>query len=170
MIAQDLFSIFLRTVGMYVVLVLAFRFFGKKEMAKLSSFDLVFLLLVSESAQNSMTDLESNWLSGIASIFGLFLINFLFKIITYYSAKANKIIEGEPVLLIYKGKVLQKNLHKYKITHDELYSSMREKGIIRTDEIEFAMLETEGYISMIKKKKDNPEEVQYDDNFKGDVV
>ncbi|MGB3076639.1 MAG: YetF domain-containing protein [Chitinophagales bacterium] len=138
------------TTAVYLFLVLAIIIFGKREIGQLSITDLVFLLLISNAVQNAMVDgdWDSLWV-GIVAAITLFALNLLFKNLVYKSSQFNKLIEGEPVLLIYHGKMVIENIRKEQITLNELEGAIRENGFENITEVSLAKLETNGNISVV---------------------
>jgi uncharacterized membrane protein YcaP (DUF421 family) len=145
----DFFEIIGRSVVVYLFIVIAIRIAGKKELAQLSVIDLVFILLISNSVQNAMVGPDNSLLGGIIAAASLFLVNIILKFITYKYKKANNLIEGEPVILIHDGKIIKKNLDKEKIPMDELEASVREHGVDKIKDVNIAILEIDGNISII---------------------
>jgi len=148
---EPLFEIILRTAAVYLFIILALRLFGKKELAQLSVIDLVFILLISNSVQNAMVGPDSSLLGGIIAAGTLFLFNFILKFILYRNKKVSEFLQGEPVMLIHKGNVIEENLKKEKITLDELNASIREHGIANIENVDLAVLETDGNISILSE-------------------
>lgn len=140
----------LATASVYLFLVFAIIAFGKREIGQLSITDLVFLLLISNAVQNAMVN--GDWdslLAGIASAVTLFLLNFLFKRLMYKNREFSKLIEGDPVLLIYHGKAVSANIRKEQITENELEGAIRENGFESISDVSIAKLETNGNISVV---------------------
>ena len=140
----------------YFFIIFALRLFGKKELAQLTTVDLVFILLISNAVQNVMVGSNSTLSGGIVAAATLFIWNYFLKMILYKSPKLDNAIQGKPVLLIYKGFVNEDNMRKTKITFDELYEAVREHGVKEVKEVDLAMLERDGNISVLSdsfKKK-----------------
>ena len=133
----------------YLFIIAAIRLFGKKELAQLSVIDLVFILLISNSVQNAMVGPDTSLQGGMAAAIGLFIINYILKLLTYRFAFINKVLEGESVMLIYQGKVLEDNLKKAFITKEELDAAVREHGVEHCADVNLAVLEVDGNISVI---------------------
>src|SRR6218665_1618865 len=95
-------SLMLRAVAVYLFMLLAIRLFGKKELAQLSVIDLVFILLISNAVQNAMVGSDSTLVGGLAAATGLFLINYVLKIIDYRFPQFSKAIQGEGIMLVYE--------------------------------------------------------------------
>ena len=108
-------SIILRSVVVYLFMVIAIRLFGKKEIAQLSVIDLVFILLISNSVQNAMVGPSTSLEGGLIAAASLFAVNFTLKNIIYRSKKASEILQGHALMLVYEGKVMEKNLEKSRI-------------------------------------------------------
>lgn len=143
------YEIILRTAVIYVFIVIALRIFGKKELAQLSVVDLVFILLISNSVQNAMVGTDSSLLGGIIAAATLFLVNVIFKFIIYRNKKIGTLLQGEPVMLIHNGKVIEAHLKKVEISVDELNAAVREHGISHIKDVDLAVLETDGNISIL---------------------
>ena len=144
------------TTVVYFFIIFALRLFGKKELAQLTTVDLVFILLISNAVQNAMVGPNSTLNGGIVAACTLFVWNYVLKMILYKSPKLDDAIQGKPVLLIYKGYVNEENMRKTKITFGELYEAVREHGVEEIKEVDLAMLERDGNISVLSdsfKKK-----------------
>ena len=142
-------SIVAQTIAIYLLIVVSLRLFGKKELAQLTIIDLVFVLLISNSVQNAMVGNGDDFKKGLLSAGGLFLINFILKKILYHYDKLSKIVEGEPVTLIYNGKTNDKNLKENQITIFELEAAVREHGVDSIENVDLAVLEIDGNISVL---------------------
>lgn len=153
---EGFYSIVLRSVVVYLFIILAIRLFGKKELSQLSVIDLVFILLISNSVQNAMVGDNTTLLGGLTAAFALFIVNFVLKNLFYRSKKLDRLFEGDPITLIYKGKIIKKHLNEAKITHEELEQAVREHGVEFIKEVDLAVLEVDGNISVLSdnfKKK-----------------
>lgn len=135
--------------AIYIFIVIAIRLFGKKELSQLSVFDLVFILLISNAVQNAMVGPDTSLLSGLVAAVSLFIANFAFKYILYRFPKLGKMIQGEPVLLVYKGKINQNNLNKVMLTVAELKEAIREHGVPSIEDVDLAIFEIDGNISVL---------------------
>ena len=142
-------EIIVRSVIVYLFIIIAIRLFGKKEIAQLSVVDLVFILLISNSVQNAMVGPDSSLIGGLIAAGSLFIVNMILKYINYRSKKLNKLLEGEPVILIYNGTINEVNLKKERITMDEIEAAVREHGVKSISEVNLAMLEVDGNISIV---------------------
>ena len=136
-------------IAIYLFIILAIRIFGKNELSQLSVIDLVFILLISNSVQNAMVGADSSLIGGLVAATSLFIVNYLFKLLLYRFPQFDRLIEGENLLLIYKGKRNEKNIAKAKITKTELMEAIREHGLSSIEKVDLAVLEIDGSISVI---------------------
>jgi uncharacterized membrane protein YcaP (DUF421 family) len=140
-----------RSAAVYVFMVLAIRLFGKKELSQLSTTDLVFIVLISNSVQNAMVGADSSLPGGILAASVLFVMNYILKQFMYRSKKFKDIIEDKPVILVHDGHVDQQHLDREKITIDELEQAVREHGVVDSKHVKLAVLEVDGSISVISE-------------------
>ena len=133
----------------YLFIIVAIRLFGKKELAQLSVTDLVFILLISNAVQNAMVGSDSSLTGGLIAAGTLFVSNYLFKYLIYKFPKLGNIVQGSELLLIYKGQLNLRNLAKAHITLEEIKEAIREHGVSEIREVDLAVLEIDGNISII---------------------
>ncbi len=137
------------SVAVYLFIILAIRLFGKKELSQLSLVDLVFILLISNSVQNAMVGNNTTLLGGLTAATALFVTNWLLKNLIYKSKGISRTIQGTPVILVYEGKIIAKNLEKTQISIDELEAAIREHGVKDVSFVDLAILEVDGNISVL---------------------
>src|SRR5258706_13879279 len=145
----ELITIALRSIAVYLFIVLAIRIFGKREITQLSVIDLVFILLISNSVQNAMVGPNNSLLGGIIAAGSLFVINAILGNLTFRSKKLSELIQGESLMLIYQGKILKHHLDKAQLTQEELETAIREHGVEEIQDVDLAVLETDGNISIL---------------------
>lgn len=148
---NDLLSVALRSTVVYFFVIFAIRLFGKKELAQLSVIDLVFILLISNSVQNAMVGSNVSLSAGVVAATTLFAINYVLKLFLFKSKKLSTLIQGNPLMLIYQGHVIVEHLAQAKISHAELEAAIREHGIERIDQVDLAVLEVDGNISVLSQ-------------------
>lgn len=144
-------SIVFRAVSVYLFMIVALRIFGKKELAQLSVVDLVFILLISNAVQNAMVGPNTSLEGGLIAAAALFAANYTLKKLLYKNAKLSQLLQGEALVLIYKGNINEQNCRKAEITLNELQAAVREHGVNNIDEVDIAMLEVDGNISIVSK-------------------
>ena len=145
----DYLAIVISSVAVYLFMIVAIRLFGKKELSQLSVTDLVFILLISNSVQNAMVGSNTTLWGGLVAATALFIVNFLFKQAIYRFPSLNKLVQGEAIMLVYNGKIKIDNMHSTRITHDELLEAIREHGVKSVSDVNLAVLEVDGSISIL---------------------
>ncbi len=149
LVKNEYLTIIISSVAVYVFIIFALRLFGKKELAQLSVTDLVFILLISNAVQNAMVGSNTTLYGGLVAASALFIVNFILKQILYRFPPLSKLIQGEAVMLVYKGRMKIDNMHHTRITHNELLEAIREHGIKSISEVDLAVLEVDGNISIL---------------------
>jgi len=142
-------DVILRSVAVYVFVVLAIRLFGKKELAQLSVIDLVFILLISNSVQNAMVGPDTSLVGGLLAAGSLFVVNFILKYFLFRSRSFSNLVQGSPVMLVHDGKVIEENLNREKISLQEIEAAAREHGVESLAHVDLAVLEADGNISIL---------------------
>ena len=125
------------------------RLFGKKELAQLSVIDLVFILLISNAVQNAMVGPSTSLTGGLVAAATLFAVNYILKIFLFRSKSFTKLVQGDPVMLVHQGNLIEENMEREKISLLEVESAAREHGVATLGEVDLAILETDGNISIL---------------------
>jgi uncharacterized membrane protein YcaP (DUF421 family) len=141
--------IILSSAAVYLFIVISIRLFGKTEIAQLSVADLVFIMLLSNAVQNAMVGSDTSLMGGLVAAGTLFVINAIFKECLYRIPWFGRVMQGESVMLIYQGKVNDANMRKAKLTTNELLEAIREHGVARIADVNLAVLEVDGNISVL---------------------
>lgn len=141
--------VFVRSIILYLAVLIALRVMGKGEIAEMNCFDLVITFLLAEVASIPMENNNIPMINGIASITGLVLMQTLISFLTLKSRKLNTFLSGKPSILIDKGKIIYKELKKEKISIDELLEQLRVQGYFSIKDVQYAILETDGNLSVL---------------------
>jgi len=139
------------SITVYFFVVFAIRIFGKNELSQLSIVDLVFILLISNSVQNAMVGSNNTLLGGLVAATSLFIVNWLLRTLLFKNKKISQFIQGTAVMLIYKGKVIQKHIDQADISMEELEAAVREHGVTNIKDVDLAVLEVDGNISVLSQ-------------------
>jgi uncharacterized membrane protein YcaP (DUF421 family) len=141
----------LRPVIVYLCLILFLRLFGKRELAQLNPFDLVVLLCLSNTVQNSIIGDDNTVTGGVIGVFSLLSINYLLTRILFRMPKLNKVIEGHETVLIRHGVVDWEAAKKEALTEIDLKTILRKQGVNDYSEVERCVLEPSGnfYVEQI---------------------
>ncbi|MFS0727399.1 YetF domain-containing protein [Paenibacillus sp. 1P07SE] len=148
---SELGLILLRTVLIYFVVLLVMRFMGKREIGKLSIFDLVISVMVAEIAVIVIEDTKVPMLHGILPMVALMIIQVVLAYVTLKNRKLRLLFDGKPSVIIAKGKLNRKTMAKQRYNLDDMMLQLRENQISTLSDVEFAILETSGKLSIIKK-------------------
>lgn len=148
-------SIILSSLAVYIFIIVAIRISGRKELTQLSVIDLVFILLISNAVQNAMVGPNTSLLGGLVAAGTLFFANFVLKELMYRFSKFSKFIQGDEIMLIYNGKINKKNLEKAKLSMDEIEEAVREHGVSEIKDVNLAVLEVDGNISVLSDNYQN---------------
>jgi uncharacterized membrane protein YcaP (DUF421 family) len=140
-----------KSITIYVFIIAAIRLFGKKELAQLSVIDLVFILLISNSVQNAMVGNDSTILGGVAAALGLFICNYIFKLFLRRSSNFSKLVQGEKIVIVVDGTLLQKGLQQSMMSVEEVQMAVREHGVKDISEADLVVLEVDGNITVLSQ-------------------
>ena len=151
--APHWWELILRALIVYVFLLVLLRFTGKRQVGQLAPFDLVLLLVLSNSLQNAMSGSDSSVTGGMLLASTLIAVNWIAGWLTYRSKALEALIEGRPVILIHDGHVNQRAVRKVKMTMHELDAAIRAEGCAGPENVRFAVLENNGRISVLLKSK-----------------
>jgi uncharacterized membrane protein YcaP (DUF421 family) len=142
-------DIIVRTMVVYLFLLVGLRLSGKREMGQMTIFDLVVILVLSNAVQNAMVGDNTSLSGGLVAATTLLVINYAVSIGRQRSKKLARFIGGAPTLLVYKGGFIRGHLAREHMSEDEVLMAMREHGIDHLSEVRSAILETDGSISVV---------------------
>lgn len=152
---MNLLIIIFKTVIIYLLVAVIFRILGKREVAQLGTFDLVVYILIAELVAMAL-DMKSNFIISLIPVIILVIVEITISKISLKNEKFRNMVDGKPTVIIKKGIVNFKNMIDQKYTLDDLLLQLREKDIRSIDEVDYAILETNGKLSVFKKDdKDN---------------
>lgn len=146
---EILFITLLKCFAIYFVVLVCLRLIGKRSLAEISPIDLVFIILIGSTLGQQLPE-GYKFEGALVSIAGLTILNYVLTWCIYKYKNFRKFVEGEPVILIRNGKIYEKHLRSEKISIDHLKEAARHKGVNRIEDVELAILETDGKISIIK--------------------
>lgn len=142
---------FFRAIILYILVLIVMRLMGKREIGQLQPFELAISIMIADLASIPMTEIGVPITNGIVPILGLLVMHLIISMINIKSIKAREIICGKPRILIYRGKIDQKALKKERFTINELQEKLRSKDVTTIGDVEYAILETSGDVTVIKK-------------------
>lgn len=148
--------IIIKTILLYFFILLVYRLMGKKEVGQLGIMDLIVSILIAELAAISLGKPEiSIWYSIVPTLI-LFFLQVGLSYVTLKNTKIRKIIEGQPTVIIKNGKLIFKEMSKLRYSLEDLISQLREKGIKSIDEVNYAVLENNGKLSVFETGNEYP--------------
>ena len=142
---------FFRAIVLYIVVLVVMRLMGKREIGQLQPFELAISIMIADLASIPMTEIGIPIFNGIIPICGLLAMHLLISVINLKSLKAREVICGKPSILIYRGKINEENLKKERFTINELEERLRGNNIFNLGDVEYAILETSGQVTVIPK-------------------
>lgn len=151
-----MFIVMLRTIILYIVVVFTMRLMGKRQIGQLEPFELVIAIMISELASLPMQDLRIPLMHGVIPIITLLIIQSIITLLELKSDKAAALITGTPSILINKGKIDIKELGNQRLGFNDLVEELRLNGYYNISDIEYAILETSGQLSVLPKSSRSP--------------
>ena len=149
-------DIIVKTFILYFIIVISYRIMGKKEVGELSIIDLIVTILVAELAAICIEESKRSIFVSIIPILELVIIQISLSYISIKNNKIRNFLDGKPSVIIKAGKVCFEQMTKLRYSLDDLISQLREKGIKSIEEVDYAILENSGTLSVFQKTKDYP--------------
>jgi uncharacterized membrane protein YcaP (DUF421 family) len=143
----------IRSLVIYLALLVGMRFFGKREVGQFTLFDLVFVLLVANAVQPAMTGPDSSLTGGVVIIATLLLLNYVISLLRVRFPAFNRLVEPSSLVVAKGGKWLKGALEKEGITEDEAMAALREHGLQDVSETVLVVLEADGSLSVVPKDR-----------------
>ncbi|PGZ08971.1 hypothetical protein COE30_09895 [Bacillus cereus] len=146
-------SIIGRTMLLYVIILIIFRLMGKREIGELSVLDLVVFIMLGEMAVVAIENTDKSLLHQLVPMTFLMCIQIVLSVISLKFQRFRHLIEGEPAILINAGKIDEKKMRKQRYNIDDLMMQLREQGVGDVRDVEYAILEPSGKLSIFQKQK-----------------
>ena len=147
-------DIVLRTILVFGVLLVLTRVIGRRELSSLQPFDLILLIIVGDAVQQGLTQDDYSLTGAFLVIFTFAVLQVFVSWIGYRFPGVRPVLEGEPIIVVDDGKVIERNLRRERLTQQEIAEEARSNGIAHLAQVKWAVLETNGKISFIKKSPD----------------
>jgi uncharacterized membrane protein YcaP (DUF421 family) len=142
-------TIVLRTAVVYLVILAGLRLAGKREIGQLTVLDLVVLLLISNAVQNAMLGPDTSLTGGVIAVAVLLLMSVLLSQLRLRSTRLRHLLQGSPTLLVLHGKTVPEHMRREGLDDDTLEAALREHGVQNVSDVEMAVLEIDGSISVV---------------------
>ena len=144
-------DIVLRAIVLYAFVIFVMRVIGRRELSSMTPFDLVLLIILGDAIQQGLTQDDYSVTGAFLAIGTIAALQVLTSYLSYKSRHARRLFEGEPVVLVERGEIVERNMHRERMRPDEIAEEMRQQQIGSIDDVEWAILEANGSISFIKK-------------------
>ena len=161
---------FTRSILLYVIILIVMRLMGKREIGQLQPFELVIAIMIADLASIPMTDTGIPIQNGIVPILGLLFMHLIISVVNMKSIRIREVICGKPRILIYRGKIKEEALRKERITINELEERLRSANVPTLGDVEYAILETSGQLTVIQKpnkRNATPEDFGIEPEYEG---
>lgn len=142
---------FFRAIILYVLVLIVMRVMGKREIGQLQPFELAISIMIADLATIPMADVGIPITNGIIAMLSLLIMHLLISFINLKSMRMRAFICGKPRILIYRGKIQEKALVKERFTINELEERLRGNNVVNLGDVEYAILETSGQVTVIQK-------------------
>jgi uncharacterized membrane protein YcaP (DUF421 family) len=148
-LAIPAWNIVLRTAVIYLVILIGLRLAGKREIGQMTMFDLVVLLLLANAVQNAMVGPDTSLAGGILAAVVLLVLNAVVARLRLRWPRLRRVVEGSPTLLVLHGEVMADHLRREGLDQETLEAALREHGVADLSDVEMAVLEIDGSISVV---------------------
>lgn len=152
-VIMEIWTLVLRTVFVYLFILILMRIMGKREIGKLSIFDLVVSIMIAELAVFSLESTEAPMINSLLPIVILFLTQITLSYVSLKSQRIRDLVDGKPSVLIEHGQIKEKEMRRQRYNLDDLLMQLRENKIHTVSQVEFAILETSGKLTVFPKEK-----------------
>ena len=151
---------FLRTILLYTIAMFAVRLMGKKQAGELEPMELVITFMISELAAIPMQDTSIPLAAGVVPILTILTIEIFLSMIAMKNKPFRRFLSGKPSVLVYDGKIMLNEMRRNRFNRDDLLEQLRMEGTTHISDVRYAILETNGQLSVILKKDSQPAKIK----------
>jgi uncharacterized membrane protein YcaP (DUF421 family) len=144
-------DIALRAIFLYAFVVFLMRVMGRRELSSLSAVDLVLLIVLGDAIQQGLTQDDYSVTGAVIAVSTIAAVQVGSSYLSYRSRRARRILEGEPIVILQDGKLIERNMRRERLTEDEVAEGMRAQQIGSVEDVAWGILESDGNISFIPK-------------------
>ena len=144
-------DIVLRAIALYVFIVFVMRVIGRRELSSMTPFDLVLLIILGDAIQQGLTQDDYSVTGAVIAVGTMATMQVFTSYLSFRWRLARRVLEGEPIVVVDRGKLVEHNLKRERMTADEVAEEMRQQQIASLDQVEWGILEANGSISFIEK-------------------
>lgn len=146
-----MFTIILRALIVYAIVLMVFRLMGKRQIGQMQPFELVLTLIIADLATIPMAEMSVPLLHGIVPLFTLVIAHYAITIISKKSIRFNRLISGKPIIVINPNGVDYESLRELNISIDDIFGAIRAQGFFKLEQVQYAIMETNGTITVMPK-------------------
>ena len=144
-------DIVLRAIAVFAVLLVLTRVIGRRELSSLQPFDLILLIVLGDAVQQGLTQDDYSLTGAFLVIFTFAVLQVFVSWLGYRFPRTRPVLEGEPIVVVQDGELIERNLKRERLTADEVAEAARANGVAHLSDVRWAVLETNGTVSFIKK-------------------
>jgi uncharacterized membrane protein YcaP (DUF421 family) len=144
-------DIVLRGIVVFVFLFVLVRVMGRRELSSLEPFDLILLIILGDAVQQGLTQDDYSLTGAMLAVGTIAILQVLTSWLNFRVPRLRPILDGEPIVIVQDGQPIERNLRRERLTPDDLAEAARQEGIAKLDDVAWAVMETSGAISFIKK-------------------
>jgi uncharacterized membrane protein YcaP (DUF421 family) len=145
-----------RSIVVYVFLLVAFRLAGKRQLGQMTAFDLVVLLIISNVVQNALIGNDSSLGGGLIGATVILLLNAVVAWVTFRYKRVERVVEHTPTVLVRHGRILSESLRRERLSLPELRAALRREGVVSVRGLRYVILEEDGRLSVIRREPTTP--------------
>ena len=151
-----MFTLIIRSIIIYFLVLLVFRLMGKRQLGQMQPFELVLTLILADLATIPMSEISVPLIHGIVPLLTLLVVHYVITILTRFSTRLSEIISGKPVIVINQNGIDYNAVKELNLTIDDITEALRSTGYFSIDEVLFAIMETNGKISVLPRSDNSP--------------
>jgi uncharacterized membrane protein YcaP (DUF421 family) len=144
-------DIVFRAIALYAFVVFVMRVIGRRELSSLSAIDLVMLIVLGDAIQQGLTQDDYSVTGAVIAVSTIAAVQVGSSYLSFRSKRARRILEGEPIVIVQDGKLIERNMKRERLTEDEVAEEMRAQQIASVGEVAWGILESDGTMSFIQK-------------------
>lgn len=149
-------TIILRAFLTYIIVLIVFRLMGKRQIGQMQPFELVLTLIIADLATIPMAEMSVPLFHGIVPLLTLVLIHYLLTVISKKSVRFSRVISGKPIIVVNPNGVDYDALRLLNISVDDIFGAIRDKGFFNLEDVQYAIMETNGTITVMPKADSSP--------------
>ncbi len=144
-------DIVFRAIFLFAFIVMVMRVIGRRELSSMTPFDLVLLIVVGDAIQQGLTQDDYSVTGAVLAVATIASLQVFASYLSFRSKRARRVLEGDPIVLVDHGQIVERNLRRERMTADDIAEEMRQQQIASIDDVDWAIVEANGSISFIKK-------------------